>query len=215
MRADYLRALRDAASYRNPTAGEARDRKQLGRQHGSEYQFCGDQRQDELQQLWRQAQSWCLARCEAPAIMVPLRAVSSGRTNAPEWERSMLTYSRFRQLPTAAIAEAKARQSRKIRELRTALRSAGLIGLDDQARALGLPRSTTWKILKGDHQASGLSAMVVSRMLSEPRLPPAVRTKILEYVREKIDGLYGHGKRELLIFSARIGIPKTPSANAA
>jgi hypothetical protein len=127
----------------------------------------------------------------------------------------MLTYPRFRQLPTAAIAEAKARQSRKIRELRTALRSAGLFGLDDQARALGLPRSTTWKILKGDHQASGLSAMVVSRMLSEPRLPPAVRTKILEYVREKIDGLYGHGKRELLIFSARIGIPKTPSANAA
>jgi hypothetical protein len=53
-RADYLRALRDAASYGNPTAG---DRKQLGRQHGSEYQFCGDQRQDELQQLWRQAES--------------------------------------------------------------------------------------------------------------------------------------------------------------
>jgi hypothetical protein len=57
--------------------------------------------------------------------------------------------------------------------------------------------------------------MVVSRMLSEPRLPPAVRTKILEYVREKTDGLYGHGKRERLIFSARIGVPKSPSANVA
>ena len=127
----------------------------------------------------------------------------------------MLTYSTFRELPTAGITEAKARQSRKIRELRTALRGAGLIRLDDQARALGLPRSTTWKILKGHHKGSGLSAMVVSRMLSEPRLPPAVRTKILEYVREKTDGLYGHGKREMLLFSARIGIPKTPSANAA
>ena len=46
--------------------------------------------------------------------------------------------------------------------------------------------------------------MVISRMLSAPRLPPVVRTKILEYVREKTDGLYGHGKRELLRFSARI-----------
>jgi len=109
-----------------------------------------------------------------------------------------------RQAPIAAVAEAKARQSSKIRELRIALRSAGLIGLDEQARVLGLPRSTTWKILKGDHKASGLSAMVVSRMLSAPRLPPVVRTKILEYVREKTDGLYGHGKRELLRFSARI-----------
>jgi hypothetical protein len=126
-----------------------------------------------------------------------------------------LTYHTVRRAPTIAITEAKARQSRRIRELRIALRSAGLIGLDDQARALGLPRSNTGKILKGDHKASGLSAMVISRMLSEPRLPPIVRTKILEYVREKTDGLYGHGKRELLIFSARIGIPKPPSANAA
>ena len=109
-----------------------------------------------------------------------------------------------RQTMTAAVSEAKARQSSKIRELRLALRRAGLIGLDEQAQALGLPRSTTWKILKGGHKASGLSAMVISRMLSEPRLPPVVRTKILEYVREKADGLYGHGKRELLRFSARI-----------
>ena len=113
-----------------------------------------------------------------------------------------------RQAPIAAVAEAKARQSSKIRELRIALRSVGLIGLDEQARALGLPRSTTWKTLKGDHKASGLSAMVISRMLSAPRLPPVVRTKILEYVREKTDGLYGHGKRELLRFSARIRYAK-------
>ena len=106
-----------------------------------------------------------------------------------------------RQAMTAAISEAKARQLSKIRELRLALRRAGLIGLDEQAQALGLPRSTTWKILKGGHKASGLSAMVISRMLSEPRLPPVVRTKILEYVRKKADGLYGHGKRELLRFS--------------
>src|SRR5262252_391583 len=99
-----------------------------------------------------------------------------------------------RQAMTAAVAQAKARQSSKIRELRIALRSAGLIGLDEQARALGLPRSTTWKILKGDHKASGLSAMVISRMLSAPRLTPVVPNKIHEYVRDKTDGFYGHGK---------------------
>ena len=109
-----------------------------------------------------------------------------------------------RQAMTAAVSEAKARQLSKIRELRLALRRAGLIGLDEQAQALGLPRSTTWKILKGGHKASGLSAMLISRMLSEPRLPPVVRTKILEYAREKAGGLYGHGKRELLRFLARI-----------
>src|SRR6516225_4948351 len=112
-----------------------------------------------------------------------------------------------RQALTDAIAEAKVRQSSKIRELRIALRSVGLIELDEQARALGLPRSTTWKTLKGDHMASGLSAMVISRMLSAPRLPPVVRTKILEYVREKTDGVYGHGKRQLLRFSAGIRHP--------
>ena len=105
-----------------------------------------------------------------------------------------------RQAMTAAISEAKARQLSKIRELRLALRRAGLIGLDEQAQALGLPRSTTWKILKGGHRASGFSAMVISRMLSEPRLPPVVRIKILEYVQEKADELYGHGKSELLRF---------------
>src|SRR5215468_11350094 len=112
-----------------------------------------------------------------------------------------------RQAMTAVVSEAKARQLSKIRELRLALRRAGLIGLDEQAQALGLPRSTTWKILKGGHKASGLSAMVISRMLSEPRLPPVVRTKILEYVREKTDGVYGHGKRQLLRFSAGIRHP--------
>ena len=60
-----------------------------------------------------------------------------------------------RQAMTAAVAEAKARQLSKIRELRLALRRAGLIGLDEQAKALGLPRSTTWKILKGGHKTSG------------------------------------------------------------
>ena len=106
--------------------------------------------------------------------------------------------------PAPAIAEAKARQSSKIRELKSALQSAGLIALDEQARALGLCRSTTWQILRGEHKTSGLSATIVNRMLSAPRLPPIVRQKILEYVAERANGLYGHSKTQADRFLVRI-----------
>jgi hypothetical protein len=52
------------------------------------------------------------------------------------------------------IAEGKARQTSKIRELKSALIQSGFIVLDEQANALGLSRSTTWTILRGDHKAS-------------------------------------------------------------
>ena len=94
----------------------------------------------------------------------------------------------------SACAEMKARQADKIRELRMTLRAAGFVTLNDQAKVLGLPRSTTWAILKGNHKHSGLSAAVINRMLAAPQLPLLVRTKIVEYVDEKLAGSYGHSK---------------------
>lgn len=44
----------------------------------------------------------------------------------------------------------KTQQSAKIRELEGALIAAGIIGLDAQARALGLSRSTMWTLLKSN-----------------------------------------------------------------
>jgi hypothetical protein len=102
------------------------------------------------------------------------------------------------------LAEAKARQANKISEFRSALVDAGLIALNDQARALGLNRSTAWSILKGTHKASGLSASVVIRMLSAPDLPPLVRSKIIKYVLEKIDGAYGHSIKRSQEFARRL-----------
>lgn len=61
-------------------------------------------------------------------------------------------------LSAPMVRSLKARQGLKIRELGAALVSVGLITLDEQAKALGLPRSTTWTILKGTHKSSGLSA---------------------------------------------------------
>src|SRR5437870_3903816 len=73
-----------------------------------------------------------------------------------------------RQRPLPPSARMKARQSSKIRELVEAVKSAGFSTLDEQAKALGLSRSTAWTIRKTSHKASGLSASIINRMLAAP-----------------------------------------------
>jgi hypothetical protein len=98
----------------------------------------------------------------------------------------------------------KTRQGAKIRELGHTLFKAGITRLDDQAEILGLSRSTTWTLLKGNHKSSGLSARVINRILSARRLPSAARAKVLEYVEDKTAGHYGHSKLLRRRFIARI-----------
>jgi len=98
----------------------------------------------------------------------------------------------------------KARQTCKIGELRDALIASGVCALDEQASALGLPRSTTWTILKCSHKASGLSAAIINRMLAAPALPPLARAKVLEYVQEKAAGIYGGSGAQRRKFAARL-----------
>jgi hypothetical protein len=102
----------------------------------------------------------------------------------------------------------KARQSSKIRELAEAVKFAGFLTLDEQAKALGLFRSTAWTIRKASHKASGLSASIINRMLAAPELPPLARTKIREYVEEKATGLYGGSRSQRRKFAARLSIEK-------
>ena len=89
-------------------------------------------------------------------------------------------------------------------EIRDALVAEGCASLDDQAAALGLSRSTTWTIVSGSHKGSGLSATILTRMLSAPRLQPGVRKKILEYIAEKSAGHYGNSKERLEKFIDRV-----------
>jgi hypothetical protein len=110
------------------------------------------------------------------------------------------------------IQDMKARQSSKIRELGDALIAEGYLTLDEQARGLGLGRSTTWTILKGNHKTSGLSAGIINRMLAAPRLPALVQARILEYIDEKTAGLYGHNNRQLRRFT--VGLPVKPADQA-
>lgn len=114
-----------------------------------------------------------------------------------------------------SVAEMKARQVAKIRQLGEALTAAGIVALDKQAKALGLPRSTTWTILKGYHKGSGLSAAVIKRMLAAPKLPSQVRAIILEYIEQKRCGLYGDCKLRIHKFSSRLSAPRTQSSPRA
>ena len=109
--------------------------------------------------------------------------------------------------PTARM---KARQSSKIRELAQAVESAGFHTLDEQAKSLGLSRSTAWTIRRASHKSSGLSASIINRMLAAPELPPLARSKILEYIEEKAAGLYGGTGDQRRRFAARLTIAEVP-----
>jgi hypothetical protein len=106
--------------------------------------------------------------------------------------------------PATAGTDIKSLQAAKIGELRQALIAEGYHSLDQQARALGLARSTAWSILKANHKSSGLSAAIINRMLAAPDLPPRVRLKIYEYLAEKRAGHFGHSRLQLRRFSVRL-----------
>jgi hypothetical protein len=110
--------------------------------------------------------------------------------------------------PYSLSAAMKARQSSKIRELAEAVEAAGFLTLDEQAKILGVPRSTAWTIRRASHKASGLSASIINRMLAAPELPLIVRAKILEYIQEKAAGLYGGSHSQRRRFTARLSPEK-------
>jgi hypothetical protein len=110
--------------------------------------------------------------------------------------------------PHSLSAAMKARQSSKIRELAEAVEAAGFLTVDEQAKVLGVPRSTAWTIRKASHKASGLSASIINRMLAAPELPLMVRAKLLEYIQEKATGLYGGSQSQRRKFTTRLSLEK-------
>ena len=98
----------------------------------------------------------------------------------------------------------KARQSTKIHEIVEAIETSGFVALDQQARALGLGRSTMWVVLQNHYKNTGLSGCTIGHMLSSPRLPPRVRALVIEYVEDKLAGRYGHNKHQRRRFASRL-----------
>ena len=116
----------------------------------------------------------------------------------------MLSSSAVSGRDSGPAKDAGNRQREKIRQIGEALRHAGFVALEDQVRALGLPRSTTWKVLQADHKGCGLHAGLIGRMLAHKELPPAVRSVLREYVIEKARGDYGHNSTSRARFVERL-----------
>ena len=94
----------------------------------------------------------------------------------------------------ATLELLRAKQGETLRTLRQALVANGIDSLDDQARALCLPRSTTWFVLQSHHKCRGLNAAQVIRIWRSQSLPENARSVIIRYVHERSAGAYGHTK---------------------
>jgi hypothetical protein len=73
------------------------------------------------------------------------------------------------------LNSSSARRTTPVQHIADALIAAGYTSLDEQARALGVHRSTTWTIVKTRHKLGYLNANTTERMLANPELPPCVR----------------------------------------
>jgi hypothetical protein len=68
-----------------------------------------------------------------------------------------------------------------------ALIASGYTSLDEQAKALGIGRSTAWTITKNKHKLGRLSAKTVDRILNNPQTPPSVRAIVQQFKKIKSD----------------------------
>ena len=66
--------------------------------------------------------------------------------------------------------------SKELERISEALVSSGYISLDEQAKALGVVRSTAWTIVNNKHKLGRLSVKTITET------PPKVRTVVQEYV---------------------------------
>ena len=75
----------------------------------------------------------------------------------------------------------------RLHDISNALITCGFTRLDEQAKALGLHRSTAWTIVKSKHKIGRLHTKTVARILANPDTPAPVRTVIRQYVAERPD----------------------------
>ena len=83
---------------------------------------------------------------------------------------------------------ARRKYSVGIQHIREALVASGYTSLDQQAKALGIHRSTAWTIIKATHKLGRLSRKTTVRILANPDTPPSVRAVIQQYLAERSIG---------------------------
>ena len=72
----------------------------------------------------------------------------------------------------------KSRRKIPIQCIADALIEAGYTSLDEQAKALGLHRATTWTIVKTKHKLGHLNSKTAHRIMANPDTPSSVRAII-------------------------------------
>src|SRR5262245_37662149 len=78
----------------------------------------------------------------------------------------------------------KSRRKIPIQCIADALIEAGYTSLDEQSKALGLHRSTTWTIVKTKHKLGRLNTTTAQPILANPDTPPSVRAIIHQALAE-------------------------------
>jgi hypothetical protein len=73
----------------------------------------------------------------------------------------------------------------RLRKIGEALTAAGYETLDEQAKALGVKRSTAWYIVNGKNKRDRLSEKTTKRILANSHTPPSVRAIIRQYLAER------------------------------
>src|SRR5262245_33741885 len=74
-----------------------------------------------------------------------------------------------------------------IQAIAEALVAAGHTSLGEQAKALGLGRSTAWTIIKAKHKLGRLNPRTVQRILENRKTPPSVRAIIQQALGERFE----------------------------
>jgi hypothetical protein len=85
----------------------------------------------------------------------------------------------------------------ELERISEALISSGCTSLDEQAKALGLCRSTVWTITKSKHKLGRLSAKTINRILENPKTPKSVRTLVEQYKSQRLVVAHGKAKQRL------------------
>ena len=73
----------------------------------------------------------------------------------------------------------------RLQDIGDALVAAGYTSLDEQAKALGVTRSTAWNIVNGKNKLDRLARKTTKRILADPETPPSVRAIIRQYLAER------------------------------
>jgi len=111
-----------------------------------------------------------VAKKPSEPVKRPTRGARSSLSVRLEAVRYLNTSSARRTVPAQHIADA--------------LVGAGYASLDEQAKALGLNRSTAWTIIRTKHKLGYLNSTTTKRMLANSELPPCIRDVLQRYVAD-------------------------------